>query len=204
MYLGRQSDELFYLTTPSGVPVTGLLYTDIVGNIWKQGMGVWSPITILAADWLELGGGYYVLKVAGSLLSPLGSVAIKLSGLSIAINVKESWIEPLPPTFAIAANQCAIFGNIMDLTGDSIYKDYLISFHLVSVPQKVGNVGLVSSDKVFARPDAFGNFSIVLLRGTTVLVEIERAGVRNQIIVPCDVASANLIDLLPPIQSLCP
>jgi hypothetical protein len=204
MYIGKQSDVLFYLVDDAQSPVVGLTSIYITGHIWKQDLTVWSPIGILPSEWVELGDGFYVLKLRASLLDRLGSVAIKISGLSIATAVREDQIEPLPPLFAIDASKCVVYGNIMDLTGDTNHSDYLITFTLVSLPQKVAGISLVSSDKIPTRPDAFGNFSVQLLRGTTVLVEIERAGIRNQIVVPCNLASVGLIDLLPPFPSLCP
>ena len=202
MYIGRPGDLLIRLLEgtyeqPSNYPALGITYDMIEGYIWRQDDLLWSPIGILPAEWTELGDGYYVLTLRSTLLDRLGAMAVKITGEGIVTTVKESFIEPLPPQFAIDPLRCIISGNIMDLTGDLGNKNYDISFSLVSLPQKIGNISLVSSDKIHTMPDAFGNFSVILLCGTTVVVEIERAGIKNQITVPYQ-TSANLIDLLPP------
>ena len=57
---------------------------------------------------------------------------------------------------------------------------------------------LIDGSLLRTTPDAFGNFSVVLLRGKKVIVEIERSGIKQTITVP-EQATANLVDLLPPI-----
>jgi hypothetical protein len=196
MYIGRQSDFLIRLLNGTN-PVTGIAYDDISVFLWKQGDTTWAPVGILSSEWKELDNGYYIINLRASMLNVLGAMAIKVSGTPISTVIKEGFIEPLPPLFAIDASKCVVSGNIIDLTGDTGNKNYDIEFSLVTLPQKIGGVSLVSSDKIHALPDAFGNFSVMLLCGTTVLVEIERAGIKNQIVIP-DQTSANLIDLLPP------
>jgi len=205
MYIGRQTDILVRLFENgsyeygSVYPALGITYDQFNGYMWKQGEITWTPIGVLQNEWVELGEGYYILKLRGTMLDKLGPMAVRITGDDIDTSVKEDVIEPLPPQFAIDASKCVVSGNIMDLTGDTGNKNYDIRFSLVTLPQKIGGVALVSSDTIHTMPDAFGNFSVMLLCGTTVMVEIERAGIKNQITIPCQ-TSANLIDLLPPIQ----
>ena len=48
--------------------------------------------------------------------------------------------------------------------------------------------------------DAYGKFSVSLVRNAIVIVTIERAAVRNQVTIP-DAPTADLLNLLPPFNN---
>ena len=107
-------------------------------------------------------------------------------------------IEPAPLGGDAQAPVCIVTGNLVDIGGDPSH-----SCQVVFRPQYVPGVAgysLISADLIRTYPDAFGNFSVKLLRSSQVLVEIAGAGIKNLITVP-DAPTANLIDLLPPIPA---
>lgn len=108
--------------------------------------------------------------------------------------------EIVQTPFGIPAEDpvCIVTGNMMDIGGDPSHTSMVV-FRPQYVPGVAGS-SLISSDLIRTYPDAFGNFAVKLLRSAQVLVEIEKAGIKNLIIVP-DAPSANLIDLLPPIPA---
>ena len=66
-----------------------------------------------------------------------------------------------------------------------------------------GPVNLVTemdllSERIIVYPDAYGNFSVQLLRYAEVIVEIKRLGINYKFTVP-NQATAPLLGLLPPI-----
>ena len=196
MYIGRQSDKIFLILDDSYDHATGLTAADVNFSFWKQGETTWTPMGLLPEEFIELGSGFYIVKVRPEFLDTLGEVSFRVQGTGLSEQVIVDFVEPLPPSFAIDATRCIVSGNIKDLTGDVNNKKYQIKFNLVSLPQQIGGVSLISSDTIVTMPDVFGNFSVILLCGTTVMVEIEAAGIKNQIVIP-NQTSANLIDLLP-------
>jgi len=93
---------------------------------------------------------------------------------------------------------CILSGTLVDIGGAPMVSTEVV-FRPPHVPYYAGHA-LVGAGLIRTITDAFGNFSVRLLRDTTVLVEIEQVGIRYHINIP-DSATAELVDLLPPIPS---
>jgi hypothetical protein len=96
----------------------------------------------------------------------------------------------------VPPNLCTISGNVVDLGGVPAAGTRIV-FRIAGVPKRTGD-SLVVSDRITTYPGAEGSFSVNMVRGAVVLVEIDPAGIKNQFTVP-DLPTASLLDLLPPI-----
>jgi hypothetical protein len=103
-------------------------------------------------------------------------------------------VDPQPVSFLTPPDLCVVTGNITDIGGKpGIHRT--VSFRPPEFPVIVGTT-VVDADKVYTNPDYMGNFSVALIQGQTVLVEIDRTGIYTQITIPM-APTANLTDLLP-------
>lgn len=92
---------------------------------------------------------------------------------------------------------CIVKGSLSDIMGNGP-KDTEILFHVVHIPTKKNNT-LITGKPFSTVPDVNGNFTVALVKGTTVMCTIPSAGIKNQFKVP-DQDTANLTDLLPEIS----
>lgn len=175
-------------------PVPGLLPADVTVQYRKQGQTSFTTKTMSSSNFYSLGDGYYALQFSGSELDTLGAFFYKISGLAFDAQSEEFSIEPLPEQLVVIPPEiCVISGNILDVSS-SPAKEVTVTFRAVNYPLQNGN-SIMLADKVVARTDSQGNFSAQLIRGMTVIVEVERTGIRNQFVVP-DAATALLNDLI--------
>ena len=195
MYIGSPSDVLVKLTS-SGAPKLGVVDTDLIIKVWEQGAPDTIPYVPAAANWVELGDGLYILKLPGALISVLGLLHLYISGT--IFDAAAISLDITAPPISVSANPdvCTITGNLLNLSSRS--GSGQVSFRTVHLPKKVG-VTLINADRIIMYPDAAGNFSVSLIRGATVWVEIPSAGINNQITVP-NQPTALLTNLLPPIS----
>jgi hypothetical protein len=91
-------------------------------------------------------------------------------------------------------DKCLVTGSLSNLMGQSPQR-LKVTFIPIDVPARYGQ-RILAADAVWTYPDHLGNFGVELVRGATMIVEIERTALRHQIVVP-DQASVNLISLLP-------
>lgn len=175
-------------------PVEGLLPADVVLKYRKQGQTSFTTKVLTGADFYELEDGYYVIKWSSSDMNTLGAFFFLIDGAAIDPLSETFSIEPLPEELVVIPPEvCVISGNIRD-AGSSPMRDVTVTFRVVNYPIQSGT-SIVSSDKIIARTDSQGSFSAELIRGMTVVVEIERTGIRNQFEVP-DSPTALLNDLI--------
>lgn len=175
-------------------PMLGLDHTDVTISTWQQGETEFTDIPATEDNFREIGNGFYAIDLP-AFLEPGMAIAF-ISGPLFKDVTKEFIVEPQPISMAAPVGVCVITGNIRDLSGD-IANTEQITFRLVRVPKNVGP-SLVTSKRITTQPDAYGNFSVSLLKTATVLVEIPMCGLRVQIDVP-DTETAALIDLIPPL-----
>ena len=174
-------------------PAVGLLPADVTVQFRKQG-GSLVAKAMDNTNFVSLGNGYYYIKWSAADMNTVGSFFFTISGLAFDTINSEFFIETLPQELVIIPPEiCVISGNILDV-GASPMRDMQVTFRVVNYPIQSG-LSVISSDKVIARTDSQGNFSAQLIRGMTVVVEIERTGIRNQFIVP-DAPTALLNDLI--------
>lgn len=173
-------------------PVLGLTYNDFIVSVRKQGATL-LPKTLVAADISEIEAGYYSVKLSGTDTSVLGSLLTKIETVEGTFYFESSIV----PNTLIGINTpetCIVSGNIVDFLG-RIGIGTKIIFTSVSGLLFAGD-SFVKASTVETVPDAYGNFSIGLLRGVEVVVVIESAGLKYKITVP-NQETALLKDLIP-------
>lgn len=178
------------------LPVTGLSYNDVSLTIKKAG-GLFSTKVLSETTFIEVGSGYYEIYWGVSDMDVIGEFYLKLTPeIDGGITFEKIFDVLPPPVFTSNAHPtCIITGNLIDISGSPMTGAPIV-FRPKNVPIFAGP-SLLGSSRVPAYPDAFGNFSVELLRSVQVLVEIDNAGIRQLITVP-DQETASLIDLLPP------
>lgn len=182
----------------SGLPVTGVLFSAVSVKFRRSGESSFTTKTLIITDWEELSNGFYALVWSESDMADLGEfryfLAPATSGFDEVTGTFD--IDPVPLSVLAAPEVCIVSGNVVHLNGDPATCTAVV-FRIVKTPSVVSS-SLVDGSLLRTTPDAFGNFSVVLLRGKKVIVEIERSGIKHTITVP-EQATADLVDLLPPI-----
>jgi hypothetical protein len=184
------------------VPALGIPYTDVTVGIKQSGGTAFTPKVLQVSDWIELGNGLYSIKFNSTDTDTVGDFTYVLSGSDFDNFLYDEFtIEPAPTGGVSPAvlQQCVVSGtlaNIMALppTGEPLK----IVAYTPQFPAKYQTT-IVSGDVAWTFADAYGNFTLPLLRKSTVIVEIKRCGIRAQITIP-DAPTANLLDLLPPFE----
>lgn len=175
-------------------PVPGILPADITVKIRKQGDPTFTTKVMNSSNFYSLGNGYYVLAFSGADLSVMGDFFFSISGLAFDTINSQFGVGPIPQELVIIPpSVCNVMGNLRDLSSSPM-RDMQVTFRAVNYPLQSG-LSVITADKVLARTDSQGNFSAPLIRGMTVMVEVERTGLRNQFVVP-DAPTALLNDLI--------
>lgn len=195
IYQGQPID-IFVSLSNAGVPVPGLLFSDITLRWWRPGDSTVLVRAVTALEWINLGNGDYILKLNNTDTSILGILHLRFNGGLFNQKDLEFIVSPSPVGFLATSSTCIISGNTKDLTGRLLVSKEVV-FRPVDSPNSNGG-SIIGFDRIITYTDALGNFSISLLRGTKAIVEIRDAGLLQQFEVP-DQGTAQLLDLLPPI-----
>lgn len=195
-FQGSEREEVVRLEDDTG-PVTGLTKDDVTLRIRKKGEE-FEDKELDDENFSELESGLYLIVFSSSDMNTLGTFTYLIKGATFNFNWSSFQVEPQPTTIENNAETCTVSGNIVDL-GGSPGTQIKIQFHIGPLPSVAGGTSLISADILTTFPDAFGNFSVNLIREKDVIVEIPQTGVKQQIHVP-DQESANILDLLPPIE----
>ena len=196
IYQGRAREVIFYLQNVD-TPVTGLLFLDVTVGVRKPTEVGFTDKTVTIDDWLEIGDGYYAVNLSETDTDTVGPLLVKVSGAGFDTVVLEDDVDPIPFGSLVDNNICVLSGTIMDLGGDPKWQVPLM-FRPVELPTAV-NGALITGDPIRTICDVYGNFYVMLLRNSKVLVEIERTAIRHIITIP-DQSNANIVDLLPPLD----
>lgn len=193
---GQLTERTYYLTL-ANVPVTGIAYSAVTVKLKKFGQTAFVVKTLTALDWVELGNGYYTLKLSPSDMDTVGSTAVIVSGLAFdPVTLDQFMVDPVPtPVLAAGPDICVLTGTIKNISGGEPLHTR-VTARPVEFPAKY-NMNVIAADIVWTVLDSYGMFSLPLVQGSTVIIEIERAAIKHQIVIPY-APSANLIDLLPP------
>jgi hypothetical protein len=181
-----------------GVPAVGVTYSSLTIRYKKFGQSSFTTRTIVSSDWVSLGNGFYTLKWPASLVDTLGTFLYTIGGAAFDnFAYGEFDVDPLPLALAIVPpNKCVVSGNIVDLGGNPS-NNHFVTARLVELPAQASG-SIITGDIVKTLPDYQGSFTLTLIQGSTVLIEVERTGYRNvQVVIP-NAPTANLVDLLPP------
>lgn len=195
---GRTWESNIHLAL-SGTPVTGVAFGDVTVSYRRAGDATLQTKILTVDDWVEVGNGLYVLDWGTDDMANVGPFYYQLSGGTFDPVQAEFDVVPAPIESLASPQTCLITGNIVDLGGEPGRQDDVI-FRLAKRPSAVSG-SFVLSDMVRTTPNAYGAFTVSLVRGVECVVTIERVGLRHQIIVP-DQSEAQLIDILPPINNI--
>lgn len=200
-FLGQSWESVFQLLADVGYglqPIEGIAYDQVTVRLKKSGLGFVTR-NLLSAEWVDRGNGFYSIIWTDSDMDTEGSLAFTVDyPYQVSSYIEFMQVVPSPMYIDNASPYCVVSGNIVDIGGAPDVYQHIV-FRPPHVPVKSG-VSLVSSNLIRTTTDAFGNFTVKLLRGAKVMVEIERAGIRYLITVP-NQPSALILDLLPPIPA---
>ena len=192
------AERNIYLTQLD-VPVTGVLPAAVVCQYRKEGQTTLTTKTLDSSNWIELVNGFYILKFTAAEMDTLGFFFYTLTGTGFDNFLYDEFtLEPAPGGGGgggvVGPATCVVTGSFRTV-GNRIPANARVTFRPVAFPISAGG-SVVSGDTVVTYLDAYGNFSVSLLQGVTVIVEVENAGIRHQITIPFLPAAA-LLDLLP-------
>ena len=198
VFIGRPRWDTMIINADTGYgfqPALGITYDMVSVTVSKDGNDFVEKI-VTEDGWKDLGGGYYSLLYTEADLDTVGELFAIIDIPSLGVGVWDNFdVDPVPFHLDNDSPVCVVSGSIVDIGGES--QPTGIDFRPRTIPVIAGR-SLVSANLIHTTTDAYGNFSVKLLRRAKVLVEIESAGIRYLIDVP-DLPSASLIDLLPPI-----
>jgi hypothetical protein len=195
-YQGK-SVEIFFqmVNSTTQVGVTGLLYSNLTLATRRPGGSGLTVRTILAPDLTEIGGGYYLLNLPVAETALLGTLVYRITAASASPAYGSMQVDPQPLAFLQSPTMCVVTGNIVQL-GGAVADATQITFRAQHLPAQGPNQSLISSKLLTTWSDAVGNFSVALLRGATVHVEVPDCGLRGQFVVP-QLSSQTLTALVP-------
>ena len=193
-YFQDNPSERTVFLSLAGTPSPSIAFGSVTCQIKKSGQANFSAKVITNDNWIDLGSGYYTLKFSADDLSRVGNFVYKLSGAGFDNFVYDEFVILAAEDITVK-DKCVVKAQFIGLGGESATQ-IRVTARMVAFPAK-SKGRIVSGDTVFTFLDSKGNCELTLLRGATVLIEVPRAAVRNQIIVP-DTPTANLIDLMPP------
>ena len=192
---GSMVERNLFLTL-GGLPALNVDPLNVVAKTRKTGQTAFATKVLDNTNWINLGGGFYILKFSPNETNTVGYFIYTLSGVDFDnFNYEEFTIEPVPEGLVVPPpDTCIITGYVKNITGKTpdLAK---IMVRPVEFPAKYGQ-NIINADRITTVPDYSGQFQLELIRGAIVVIEIERAGIRHQITVP-DTPAANLVDLLP-------
>lgn len=198
-YLLNSWQSTFELLADSGyglTPIAGITYDQVLVKYQKMG-GEFVEKTMNGTNWIERGEGFYSIVWSPEDLDTIGSFIFTVAFPYQTKEYQDRFtVIPEPIQYGVPAPTCVVTGNIVDIGGLPMSATDVV-FRPPHVPSFAGP-SLVASGIIRTMTDAFGNFSVRLLRNTSVLVEIEKAGIRYLISIP-DEPTAQLLDLLPPL-----
>lgn len=179
-----------------GAPVIAATPADVTLKYRRPGEVSFTTKTLDAYSWTNLGDGFYAIAWTEDEMSVVGIMTIQLTG-SLFSEIVGSIVVEANAASSGRPGLCTIRGNIAELGGGPSTNEE-ITFRLAKTPAATPT-SILSGGFLRTTADIDGNFSVVLARGATVVVEVPKCGLRATFIVP-DADEANLIDVIPPIS----
>lgn len=192
----QPAEQTVYLEL-AGVPATAVAPNQVTCQFKKAGLVGFETKSITNENWFNLGYGYYTIRFTAAELSRVGSFIYTLSGSSFD-NFVYGEFTVLPTQNPYTKNQCRVTGKLLSVGGAPPNGMFRVSARIVEFPARFRD-SVVVADQTYAYPDSTGSFAMDLIRGATVIIEIPRAGIRHQVVIP-DTPTADLISLLPPFE----
>jgi len=183
---GLSSDLLAVLTTPAGLPATGLIFSSVQCQFRKEGDPTFKTKVLTALTFIEAGQGFYRITFNGTTeLTVPGSFAFTVFGPTIQQFYGEAQVRAassLIPTVSVALPMCQLTGNINDLSGEPVV-GAAISARIIGMPTILTNVGMTDSLQTTVTDDN-GVFVLSIARTAVVDVFIPKINYRRQLTVP--------------------
>jgi hypothetical protein len=179
----------------SGTAATAILPTQVICKIKKAGQVSFDTKVLSSMTWINLGSGYYTIKFSADEMSRVGSFVYTLTGTGFD-NFAFDEFTVLPIQDYSVRDKCVVFGQFVGIDGNNPGDLIKITATPVEFPAKYRN-RILAARSVYTYLDHEGKFQLPLLRGTTCLIEVPRAGIRHQVNIP-DTPSADIQQLLPP------
>ena len=177
----------------AGSPVTGLTFADVTMRLRRSSESFLDKI-LDADNFVELEDGFYAVSFEAEETAVIGPLAYTISGGTIDQFYEVVDVIAAYPGMVPDLQTCMVYGNLVEITGMPTPHSP-VSFKIVGLP-KVADSSLVTGMPIRVYSDSNGYFQASMLRGTTVLMDIEEAAVRYQFDTP-DQDTVNVIDLLP-------
>lgn len=193
-YFQDVASERTVFLSLAGTPSVAVLHSDLVCNTKKAGHNSFSSKVLNLENWINLGNGYYTIRFSAADMSKVGSFVYTLAGSEFD-NFAYDEFSILAAADTTVADKCIVTGKFINLAGN-MASQIKVSARAVDFPAKTGN-RIVAADTICTTLSSDGSFQLSLLRGATVIIEVPRAGIRHQIVIP-DTPSAELTSLLPP------
>jgi hypothetical protein len=193
------SSVVTYLELQTGLPATGLLFSDVTVGLKKEG-GSFLALSLTALNFTDLGNGFYEIELTAADVDTLGSLYLSFTGASIKTSfivasvVVAASAPPVPPS-PFTPQTTTIFGYIYGQNG-SPSANVSVLVRTITKPAILHpqDQGILITEKfITTSTDASGFFSLDLLTGTQVEVLIADANYRRVLTVP--VNSSNLFDI---------
>lgn len=176
---------------------TGILDTDVTLNVKKPESLVFEEVVLNTTNFKEAIDNYYNITIPLEIADQLGTYIFKVDetvGPSTQYLERECLPQPLSST--PAPGTCVVNGNVRNVTGGmSNYNNTIVTAQPLKLPAEVSG-SLILGGKVKTYTDHDGYFSLPLVIGMTVIIEVPDAGVRFQTIIP-DEATVRIEDLIP-------
>lgn len=198
---GKPTERNVYLTMDDE-PVTGISPNSVELHYRKEGQYTFTTKPLSNSNWEEVGDGTYVIKFTAQEMDTAGYFFYTLvSGEFNNFLYDEFTIESTSPpgggTVASEPQVCVVRGTIRNVGGSPSGRHSRILARPVEFPTSI-NGNLISADAQWVYPNSDGSFQFSLIQGSTVIFEIERTGIRAQVVIPTK-PMANIVDLLPPL-----
>lgn len=183
----------YYLVVYLGAQ--GISSVDVALSYKKPSETSFTSYDLDDSNFQEAELGYYNIKVDKAVLDLLGTYLFRVEAYEID-EVIEKESLPLPLSSNPAPDVCIVTGNIRNISGNA---ETFSNIAIVVSPRRlpiIADSNLVMGKKITARADYDGFFSIPVIKGATVIFEIEEVGLRFQVVIP-EQSTARIEDLIP-------
>lgn len=195
---GTLVDRNVYLTL-GGAPAASVLPSQVLCKYKKNGDDGLTIKILDASNWINLGQGFYTLRLMPDETDVTGYFFFTLSSTQFDnFTYGEFTIEPTNIFQSVSSPEICVVSGSIRTVGNTVPKNTKAIFRPVHFPSTTSG-SLISAEAVTGHLSAYGTFSVELIQGSTVIAEIEGTGIRAQIEIPYE-PTADLMTLLPPIS----
>lgn len=161
----------------------------------KPSSTTFEELSLSSEDIVACERGYFNILLKPEWLLEIGTYIFLIEGYEYSQEISKE-VMPLPLSSLPAPGTCIVTGNVRNLTGEyQSYQNTIISATPLKLPSSVAGT-LIIGGKVSTYSNHDGFFSMPLIVGMQVILEIPDAGVRFKAVIP-DLPTVRLEDLMP-------